>query len=199
MNARTLTVSLAVMGLWACGKEAPPPSGAQTATTSGAAKAPAKATERAPTAGDDVAKAAPSRATPVKLPTSMEMVPVPTPGALSEWEGDEDESEIEIYSAVITAASCAQKMAEEEDQTILEACGPMDAAQSGFALFDPAEGELYLLDPGSFYQYELEAGFQGSMDITAAIVGQRGALAVLKPEDYTITNKPAAGAFKGCL
>lgn len=186
MIRRLLICIAATAGLVACdsGVDDPKEGGKK-----GAAEGGQKAGAEAP---KGIAKKDPNA-----LPESTKLLPIPDQGPMGELE--EEGEEVEVYSAVITAVDCAKRLAETEDKVELEKCGPLEAAMSGFAIYDPAESEIYLLDPAGFYQYELEAGFQGSMDISGTLVGSRHGLPVLKPEDYTITNKPAAGAFKGCL
>ncbi|MCA9545652.1 MAG: hypothetical protein KC613_14705 [Myxococcales bacterium] len=191
MHSRTVLVgALALTGLVGCDDQAGAPAAGQgqpAAAQAGQAAQPAAEAPKAPAADG------------VKLPESTRMLPIPTPEKLEKWDGDADEAEVELYSTVITAVACAKQLAEESDPDILKRCSPLDAARSGFAIYDPAEQELYLLDPKSFHQFELERGFGGSMDITGKIIGARDELPVLKSEDYTITPKPPPGAFKGCL
>jgi len=117
-------------------------------------------------------------------------------GVLLPWDGEE---EVELYSAVLTAASCAVALAEGADPSLVTFCSPADAVTGRFALFDPAEQQVYLLQLGSIYRFQLEQGFGGSMDIFGMVVGVRDGLPVIKPEEYSITPKPKPGAFKGCL
>ena len=113
------------------------------------------------------------------------------------WEGDDDE--VELFSAAVTAVPCARDVAKTGNLSELSLCSPRLAATRGIALVDPQEKGLYLIDPKSIYAYELEQGFKGAMDISGTIIGQRGGIPVIKPEEYTIRPKPKAGAFKGCL
>lgn len=187
MRTRTLLIgALALGGLVACDDQAElPPEGQSSApvtATPGEQKTPVEPEDES-----------------FDLPESTMMLPIPKQAAMEDWDGDEDDAEVELYSTVITAIDCARRMEEEEDPAELTKCSPLDAARSGFAIYDPAEEELYLLDPESFHQFELEHGFAGSMDISGSIVGTRGDLPVLKPDDYSITPKPPPGAFKGCL
>ncbi len=114
-------------------------------------------------------------------------------------EEDEEDNEVELYSAVITAKSCAEKAEETGNFEILSSCPPVEAAKSGYVVFDVSEGEYYYIKLGNIYQYELDEGFGGSMDITGVIVGEKDGIPVIEPEEYSITPKPKPGFFKGCL
>jgi|GEM_PF-5085401 len=120
----------------------------------------------------------------------------PPSGPLGEWDG---ESEVDIYSAVITARSCAEKMMDTGDLTLGAACSPTESARTGFAIYDPVEEQVYLIDAASIHTFELEHGFGGSMDVYGEVKGTLEGLPVIVPEDMTISPKPKPGAFKGCL
>ena len=136
--------------------------------------------------------------TSAQLPLSTRLPegpPTPEVGPLE----DPDEAEVEVYSAVITAVSCARKMVETEDRGALTHCSPMEAARTGYAIFDPAEEAIYLLDESAFHRHQLEAGFRGSMDASGELQGTVDGLGVLRAEEFSITPPPKPGAFKGCL
>ncbi len=114
-------------------------------------------------------------------------------------EEEDEDNEVELYSAVITAKSCAEKAEETGNFELLSSCPPVEAAKSGYVVFDVAEGEYYYIKLGEIYQYELDEGFGGSMDITGVIVGEKDGIPVIEPEEYSITPKPKPGFFKGCL
>lgn len=187
MRSRTLVLgAMALAGLVACDDQVDGP-------VEGQSSAPIEAKGEASEATGDPDELV------FEMPESTRMLPIPEPGRMQAWDGDEDDAELEVYSAVITAVDCAKRMEEEDDPEVLHRCSPLDAARSGFAIYDPAEEELYLLDPAAFHHFELEEGFAGSMDISGTIIGTRHELPVLQAEDYTITPKPPPGAFKGCL
>jgi hypothetical protein len=117
-------------------------------------------------------------------------------GPMGDWDG---ESEVDIYSAVITARSCAEQMMDTGDLTLGSKCSPLESARTGFAIFDPVEGQAYLIDAASVHTFELEHGFGGSMDVYGEVKGTLDGLPVITPEDMTISPKPKPGAFKGCL
>jgi hypothetical protein len=127
---------------------------------------------------------------------SMPHVAKAPSGPMGAWDG---ESEVDIYSAVITARSCAEKMMDTGDLTIHSSCSPLESARTGFAIYDPMEEQVYLLDASVLHTFELEHGFGGSMDVYGQVKGTLDGLPVITPEDYTISPKPKPGAFKGCL
>lgn len=113
---------------------------------------------------------------------------------------DEEEEEIEIYSGVITAKSCAEKAQETGEFEILANCPPIEAAKSGYVIYDVTENEFYVPKLGKIYLFELDEGFGGSIDITGVIVGKtKDGIPIIDPEEYEITPKPKPGFFKGCL
>jgi len=114
-------------------------------------------------------------------------------------EEEDEQEEVELYSAVITAKSCAEKALKTGNYDILTNCPPVEAAKTGYVIFDPVEGEYYYVKLGEIYQYELDEGFNGNIDISGVIVGEKDGVPVIEPEDYSISPKPKAGFFKGCL
>ena len=127
--------------------------------------------------------------------TSVSTLP-PAPGPLVRWDGEE---EVDLYSAVIPATSCAHRIADTGDLGVISACSPMEAARSGFAIYDPVEGQVYTIDSSAIYQFELEHGVGGSIDIYGLVKGARDGTPVIQPEEYSISPKPKPDAFKGCL
>jgi len=128
----------------------------------------------------------------------LAVVLVANTAVIAEEEDDED-NEVELYSAVITAKSCAEKAEETGNFELLASCPPVEAAKSGYVVFDVSEGEYYYIKLGKIFQYELDEGFGGSMDITGVVVGEKDGIPVIEPEEYSITPKPKPGFFKGCL
>lgn len=121
----------------------------------------------------------------------------PKPEVLEPWDGDDDEAE--LYGAVITATSCAERMVAEGGADVIARCAPLEAAKTGFALYEPGERALFFLKQDSLYRFELERGFGGSIDVSGAIIGKKSNAPVIDPEEYTITPRAKPGAFKGCL
>ncbi|MEN9799399.1 MAG: hypothetical protein RL653_3095 [Pseudomonadota bacterium] len=109
--------------------------------------------------------------------------------------------EVELSSAPVTAASCAQKAIETGKLSLLNEC-PLDQAKTGLVVFDVAERAFYKLDPKSIRTSELERAFGGgSLDVTGKVVrlDTRDKVPVVEVTESRITPKPKAGAFKGCL
>ncbi len=118
----------------------------------------------------------------------------------TEQVAEDEEEEIEIYSGVITAKSCAEKAQETGEFEILANCPPIEAAKSGYVIYDVTENEFYVPKLGRIYLFELDEGFGGSIDVTGIIVGQtKDGIPIIDPEEYEITPKPKPGFFKGCL
>lgn len=115
---------------------------------------------------------------------------------LEPWTGETD---VELFSAVITAGSCAVRMADEGNLGIVWTCPPVETYHSFFGLYEPVEGLAYYVDEGTIPTYELEAGFAGAIDLTGRVIGARGGVPVVVVDSYTIRPRPKPGAFKGCL
>ncbi len=122
-------------------------------------------------------------------------------GENAEEVADEEEAEeVEIYSGVITAKSCAEKAQETGEFEILANCPPIEAAKTGYVIYDVTENEFYVPKLGEIYMFELDEGFGGSIDISGVIVGKtKDGIPIIDPEEYEITPKPKPGFFKGCL
>ena len=144
--------------------------------------------------GDD---AKPQEAQTQTAATTIDAATIAAVEKLEPWDGDEDEAE--LYGAVITATACAELMTTDDTGDAISRCSPADAARTGFVLYDPSEQAVFYLKHGGLYQFELERGFGGSIDVSGTIIGKKSGIPVIDPEEYTITPKPAAGAFKGCL
>jgi len=79
----------------------------------------------------------------------------------TEQVAEDEEEEIEIYSGVITAKSCAEKAQETGEFEILANCPPIEAAKSGYVIYDVTENEFYVPKLGRIYLFELDEGFGG--------------------------------------
>jgi len=145
--------------------------------------------------------------------------------AIAEDDEDED-NEVDLTSAVITALPCAQEAAENEDYEILSSLakcpphiaygkikgdmvktiyGEVPAKKFYFAppqevVFDVTEGDFYLVKYNDALSYsDMLEGFGGSLDGSGVIVGKKGDIPVVEFEEATITPRPKPGFFKGCL
>lgn len=107
--------------------------------------------------------------------------------------------EVELSSAIITAKSCAEKANETGSFELLSSCPPVEAAKTGYVIYDVTENNFYAIAPKNIYFFELDEGFGGSIDVSGKIVGKEGDLPVIEVEEYKISPKPKAGFFKGCL
>ena len=127
-------------------------------------------------------------------------------------EEDDEDNEVDLTSAVITAISCAKQAEESGEFAILSSCPPHKAfegipadkiytASPKVVIFDVTEGEFYLVQPNEYLTYsDLLEGFGGSLDGTGVIVGEKDGVPVIKfEEEVTVTPKPKPGFFKGCL
>lgn len=125
-------------------------------------------------------------------------------------EEDEEDNEIELTSAVITAEACAKEYLETGDSDTLNKCAPHQVFEGvkdiyegkpKIVVVDITEGEVYKVKVGkdTIYYYELLEGFGGSIDGEGEIVAKDGDVPVVKFSEYEITPKPKPGFFKGCL
>ncbi len=176
---------LLLMTAASCSNATPGTHHAEPARPDGAVAARGDVTGAAPATPRAAPKAAPSVIADVrKLP-------------LKPFAGDDDE--VELFSAAVTAYSCASRATASKDMKLLGRCSPMDTISHGFALVDTQDNKPYLLKEGSVYTFELEGGYGGTMDVSGSIIGTRGGVPVIEPEEYSVTPRPKPGAFKGCL
>lgn len=133
-----------------------------------------------------------------------------TPNTVLAEEEDEEDNEVELTSAVITAEVCAQKYLETGEADVLNKCAPHQAFEGvkdiyseppKIVVVDITEEEVYKVKVGkdTIYYYELLEGFGGSIDGEGEIVAKDGETPVVKFSEYEITPKPKPGFFKGCL
>lgn len=109
--------------------------------------------------------------------------------------------EVEVTSGQVTALSCALQAQTTGDLKALSYC-PLSEAQKGLVVFDVTERAVYRLSEKTVFLYELESAFGGgSIDLigTVTSVDKKTGVAVVDISEYSITKKPKAGAFKGCL
>lgn len=109
--------------------------------------------------------------------------------------------EVELSSAPVTARSCAQKAIDTGNLELLTSC-PLNETLTGLVVFDVAEMAYYRLDPKSIRTSDLERAFGGgSLDVTGEVKTLEGKekVPVVSVSEFRVTDKPKAGAFKGCL
>lgn len=109
--------------------------------------------------------------------------------------------EVDITSGAVTALACAIIARDEGNLEALNSC-PLEEAQKGIVVFDVEERQIYQLDTKKVRRFELEKAFAGgSIDFAAVVkkVDGKSGVAQVVVDDYSVTAKPKAGAFKGCL
>lgn len=108
--------------------------------------------------------------------------------------------EIEVMSGAVTALSCAIRARDEGKLDLLTGC-PLSEATKEIVVFDVAEEQIYRISSKAVFRYELEKAFGGgSIDLSGVVKKiDKGAVATIDVEEYTVNPKPKAGAFKGCL
>jgi|GEM_PF-916081 len=111
----------------------------------------------------------------------------------------EVDDEVEVYSGQITALSCAIEALETDKLVYVTSC-PMSEMAKGLVVYDVTEHQIFEISKKAVHRYELEkAAGGGSIDFEGTVVKVKGQVAVVDVEDYSITERPKAGAFKGCL
>jgi len=111
------------------------------------------------------------------------------------------EEDVDLSSAVITASSCAQQAKEKGEFDILSNCPPVEAAKTGYVIYDVTENEFYKIKESKdgVYYFELDEGFGGNIDASGKVVGEENGIKIIEISQYKISPKPKAGFFKGCL
>lgn len=109
--------------------------------------------------------------------------------------------EVEVTSGVVTGLSCALEAREKGGLRSLTSCPPAEAARE-LVVFDVAEKRIYRIGEKKVFRYQLESAFGGgSIDFTGrtVTVDEKADIATVEVAEFSITKKPKAGAFKGCL
>ncbi len=107
--------------------------------------------------------------------------------------------EVEVTSGAITALTCAMEAKQKGSLEPLSQC-PMSETLSGFAIYDVAMKEIYVLSPAKVARYELERAFGGGrIDLVGTVAKDADGVPVLDVSEYSISARPKPGAFKGCL
>ncbi|HUL59897.1 MAG TPA: hypothetical protein VLU43_11505 [Anaeromyxobacteraceae bacterium] len=109
--------------------------------------------------------------------------------------------EVEVTAGVVTGLSCAIEARERGELGRLNACPPIEATKE-LVVFDVAERRIYRISPKKVGRWQLESAFGGgSIDFTGRAVktDPRTGIATVDVNEFSITRKPKAGAFKGCL
>lgn len=109
--------------------------------------------------------------------------------------------EVEVTAGVVTGLDCALAARTKGDLKLLSSCPPA-AAKKGLVIFDVAEKRIYRLSDKKVFRWQLERAFGGgSIDFTGETVkvDVKTEVATVSVSEFSITPKPKAGAFKGCL
>lgn len=109
--------------------------------------------------------------------------------------------EVEVTAGVVTGKDCALAARAKGDLKLLSSCPPLEA-RKGLVIFDVAEKRIYRLTDKKVFRWQLERAFGGgSIDFTGETVkvDAKTEIATVNVAEFSITPKPKAGAFKGCL
>ncbi len=109
--------------------------------------------------------------------------------------------EVEVTAGVVTGIGCALEARSKGELKLLNACAPAEAKKE-LVVFDVAEKRIYRIAAKKVARYQLESAFGGgSIDFTgkAVKVDPRTDITTVEVSEFSITKKPKAGAFKGCL
>jgi hypothetical protein len=110
--------------------------------------------------------------------------------------------EVDISSAAVTALTCALQARDHGDLEALNNC-PLSEALGEIVVYDVADEQIYRFAKTKTGPklFELEKAFAGGSIDFAGVVKtvDKDAVAEVGIETYTVTPKPKAGHFKGCL
>lgn len=108
---------------------------------------------------------------------------------------------VEVTSGVVTGLKCALDARATGGLKALTSCPPAEAAKE-MVVFDVAEKRIYRIGDKKVFRYQLESAFGGgSIDFegTTVQVDEKNDIATVEVAQFSVTKKPKAGAFKGCL
>ena len=128
----------------------------------------------------------------LSLLTALAAAPLPLP-ALGE--------DVDVTAGAVTALSCATAARDHGDLGALTGCALAEALHE-IVVYDVAEHQLYRLKGKRVARWQLEGAFGGgSVDLTGKVtaVDRKTGVAVVEVRELTVTPKPKAGSFKGCL
>jgi hypothetical protein len=109
--------------------------------------------------------------------------------------------EVEVTAGVVTGLRCALDARAKGELRKLSSCPPAEG-QKELVVFDVAERRIYRISPKKVARHQLESAFGGgSIDFSGKTVKTEAAtgIATVDVAEFSITKKPKAGAFKGCL
>ena len=117
------------------------------------------------------------------------------------WAAAAPGEEVEVTAGVVTGLRCALDARDKGDLKGLTACPPAEGAKE-MVVFDVAEKRIYRIAGKKVFRYQLESAFGGgSIDFTgtAMKVEPKTDIVTVDVAEFSITRKPKAGSFKGCL
>lgn len=109
--------------------------------------------------------------------------------------------EVEVTAGVVTGLKCALDARAKGELRKLSSCPPAEG-QKELVVFDVAERRIYRIASKKVARHQLESAFGGgSIDFTGKTlkVEEATGIATVDVSEFSITKKPKAGAFKGCL
>ncbi|MCC7075168.1 MAG: hypothetical protein IT383_27895 [Deltaproteobacteria bacterium] len=109
--------------------------------------------------------------------------------------------EVDVTAGAVTALSCALAARDRAQLGALTSCSYAEA-KAGIVVYDVAERLVYRLAGKRVALWQLESAFGGgSVDLIGKVVqvDRKSGVVVVDVEELTVTPKPKAGSFKGCL
>ncbi len=109
--------------------------------------------------------------------------------------------EVDVTAGAVTALACAQGARDHAQLGALTSCSYAEA-KAGIVVYDVAERVIYRLTGKRVAQWQLEGAFGGgSVDVIGKVAGvdRKTGVVTVDVEELTVTPKPKAGSFKGCL
>lgn len=109
--------------------------------------------------------------------------------------------EMDVTAAAVTALSCATRARDQGNLGALTGCAYAEA-QREIVVYDVAEKLVYRLQGKLVQRWQLEGAFGGgSVDFVGRVRGvdKKTGVVTVEVAEWTVTPKPKAGSFKGCL
>jgi hypothetical protein len=109
--------------------------------------------------------------------------------------------EVDITSGAVTGLSCAQEALETGQIKLVQSC-PLREAAGGIVIYDVVEEMIVQFEGGVVPRYKLEMAYGGgSVDVIGIVtkINTQTGVVTVEVDEVSITEKPKAGGFKGCL
>lgn len=109
--------------------------------------------------------------------------------------------EVDVTAGAVTATACAHVARDQGDLRALTGCDLAEATKE-IVVYDVAEKQIYRLVGKRVARWQLEGAFGGgSVDFVGKVtrVDKKAGIAVVEVSELSVTPKPKAGGFKGCL